>query len=250
MKNIRTYNVVSTLPEELRGLQTLANNLWWTWDAEAITIFERLDRKLWSAVYHNPVQMLATIDYKHLQAAKADKRFMESLKHVVHRLERYMTEPAWFQRKHHGGAPSYAYFSLEFGIHECLPIYSGGLGVLAGDHLKSASDLGLPLVGVGLLYRNGFFEQQLNADGWQLEAYPDNDFYNMPISPATGPKGERLKVTVDLPGRRVAAQIWRAQVGRVPLYLLDTNLQENPPADRGITRLMQLTKVSPLPVTL
>ena len=236
MKNIRTYNVVSTLPEELRGLQTLANNLWWTWDAEAITIFERLDRKLWSAVYHNPVQMLATIDYKHLQAAKADKRFMESLKHVVHRLERYMTEPAWFQRKHNGsGAPTYAYFSLEFGIHECLPIYSGGLGVLAGDHLKSASDLGVPLVGVGLIYRRGYFHQHLNADGWQQEFYPENDFANMPLALVRDGDNKPVVISVDMPGRKVHAQIWKVQVGRVPLYLLDSNLDWNSPADREIT---------------
>jgi starch phosphorylase len=236
MKNIRTYNVVSTLPEELRGLQTLANNLWWTWDAEAITIFERLDRALWSAVYHNPVLMLAKIDYKQLQAAKTDKRFMESLKRVLARLERYMTEPAWFQRKHDGsGAPCYAYFSLEFGIHECLPIYSGGLGVLAGDHLKSASDLGVPLVGVGLIYRRGYFHQHLNADGWQQEFYPENDFANMPLSLVRDGGNKPVVISVDMPGRKVHAQIWKVQVGRVPLYLLDSNLDSNQPADREIT---------------
>ena len=236
MKNIRVFNVVANLPEELSGLRTLAFNLWWSWDAEAIELFRRLDREIWRACYHNPVRLLGQMDQSRLQTLKADSGFMAHMRRVLSRMERYMSEPTWFQKAHDGAAKSdMAYFSLEFGIHECLPIYSGGLGVLAGDHLKSASDLGLPLVGVGLLYRNGFFEQQLNADGWQLEAYPDNDFYNMPISPATGPKGERLKVTVDLPGRRVTAQIWRAQVGRVPLYLLDTNLQDNPPADRGIT---------------
>ncbi|MCX6898145.1 MAG: alpha-glucan family phosphorylase [Verrucomicrobia bacterium] len=236
MKNIRVFNVVADLPEELSGLRTLALNLWWSWDAEAIELFRRLDREMWRCCYHNPVRLLGQVNQSRLQTLKADSGFVAHLRRVLARLDRYMTEPTWFQKKHDGAAKAdMAYFSLEFGIHECLPIYSGGLGVLAGDHLKSASDLGLPLVGVGLLYRNGYFEQQLNADGWQLEAYPDNDFYNMPITPALGANGERLKVTVDLPGRRVAAQVWLAQVGRVSLYLLDTNLQENPPADRDIT---------------
>ncbi|MBI5687155.1 MAG: alpha-glucan family phosphorylase [Verrucomicrobia bacterium] len=236
MKNIRVFNIVANLPEELSGLRTLAFNLWWSWDAEAIELFRRLDREMWRCCYHNPVRLLGQVDQSRLQTLRADSGFLAHLRRVLARMDRYMTEPTWFQKAHDGAAKAdMAYFSLEFGIHECLPIYSGGLGVLAGDHLKSASDLGLPLVGFGLLYRNGYFEQQLNADGWQLEAYPDNDFYNMPISPALAANGERLKVTVDLPGRRVVAQVWHAQVGRVSLYLLDTNLQENPPADRNIT---------------
>ena len=119
-----------------------------------------------------------------------------------------------------------AYFSAEFGLTECLPIYSGGLGVLSGDHLKSASDLGVPLVGVGLLYREGYFRQYLNADGWQGEQYPENDFYNLPLTLVRGEDGSPLKVAVELPGRLLTAQIWRVQVGRVPLYLLDTNVPE------------------------
>ncbi len=128
-----------------------------------------------------------------------------------------------------------AYFSAEFGLHESLPIYSGGLGILAGDHLKSASEIGLPLVGVGLLYRNGYFQQYLSADGWQQEAYPELDFYNLPIEPMKYTDGSPVQVRVDLPDNAVFCKVWRANVGRVPLYLLDTNLPENSPADREIT---------------
>src|SRR5262249_53190868 len=128
-----------------------------------------------------------------------------------------------------------AYFSAEFGIHESVPIYSGGLGLLAGDHLKSASDLGLPLVGVGLMYREGYFRQYLNVDGWQQERYPENDFFNLPLIPETKQDGTPLLVAAPLPGREVQCRVWRIQVGRVPLYLLDTNIPQNSPEDRTIT---------------
>ena len=236
MKHIRPFNVVASLPEELSGLRTLAYNLWWSWNAEALELFMRLDRELWNEVSHNPVLLLGKIDQRRLQELKTDSGFLAHLRRVLNKLDHYMAEPAWFQRVHGNSRPAdVGYFSLEFGIHESLPIYSGGLGVLAGDHLKSASDLGVPLVGVGLLYRRGYFHQRLNADGWQQEVYPDNDFYNMPVTLLRNADGQPTKIQVELPGRAVQAQIWLAQVGRVPLYLLDTNLESNPPADREIT---------------
>src|SRR5206468_4930174 len=128
-----------------------------------------------------------------------------------------------------------AYFSAEFGINESVPVYSGGLGVLAGDHLKAASDLGIPLIGVGLMYREGYFRQYLNVDGWQQERYPENDFFNLPLIPETKPDGSALLISVPFPGREVWARIWRIQVGRIPLYLLDTNIAKNAPDDRNIT---------------
>ncbi len=158
MKNIRVFNVVANLPEELSGLRTLAFNLWWSWDAESIELFRRLDREMWRSCYHNLMRLLGQVDQSRLQTLKKDSGFVAHLKRVLARLNHYMTEPTWFQKAHDGAAKAdMACFSLEFGIHECLPIYSGGLDVLAGDHLKSASDLGLPLVGFGLLYRNGYF---------------------------------------------------------------------------------------------
>ncbi|MBI5397336.1 MAG: alpha-glucan family phosphorylase [Verrucomicrobia bacterium] len=236
MKNIRTFEVVASLPEELSPLRTLAYNLWWSWNAEAIELFLRMDRDLWRETYHSPILMLGRISQERLGVLKNDGGFLAHMKRVMARLERYMNDTTWYHKVHDGNNPAaIAYFSLEFGIHECLPIYSGGLGVLAGDHLKSASDLGVPLVGVGLLYRRGYFHQRLDANGWQLEVYPDNDFYNMPITLVRNPEGLPLIISLDYPGRTVRAQIWRAQVGRVPLYLLDTNIESNSPADRDIT---------------
>src|SRR5690242_15610146 len=140
----------------------------------------------------------------------------------------------WFRRVHDEARQQgfqVAYFSMEFGLTECLPIYSGGLGVLAGDHLKSSSDLDLPLAGVGLLYQKGYFRQFLNADGWQQENYPDNDFYNMPLQPERDPQGNPVRISVEFPGRTIYAQVWRAQVGRIPLFLLDTNIPLNNATD-------------------
>ncbi len=236
MKNIRTFEVVASLPEELSPLRTLAYNLWWSWNGEAIELFLRMDRDLWRETYHNPILMLGRISQERLGALKNDGGFLAHMKRVMTRLERYMSEETWYHKVHDGNNPAQiAYFSLEFGIHECLPIYSGGLGVLAGDHLKSASDLGVPLVGVGLLYRRGYFHQRLDANGWQLEVYPDNDFYNMPMTLVRNAEGLPIIISLDYPGRTVRAQIWRAQVGLVPLYLLDTNIESNSPADRDIT---------------
>ena len=236
MKNVHTYHVVPSIPERLMNLKDLAFNLRWAWDHETIALFRRLDRDLWEATGHNPVLMLGTIEQSRLREAEGDESFLAHLERVHKDYERYMTEPAWFQKAY----PEFkdlriAYFSAEFGLTECLPIYSGGLGILAGDHLKSASELGLPLVGVGLLYQKGYFRQYLNVDGWQQERYPTNDFYNMPLQPVRKEDGRPVFVELQLLGRKVRAQVWRVHVGRVPLYLLDTNLPANRLEDQDIT---------------
>jgi len=234
--SVRTFQVFPDVPASLQPLLEMAHNLWWVWNPEAVDLFRRLDRELWEAVYHNPVKLLGMIQQEKLAAAAADEGYLARLERVYESFKEHLTSDLWFQRNHKDAAGMHvAYFSAEFGLHESLPIYSGGLGILAGDHLKSASELGLPLVGVGLLYRNGYFQQYLSADGWQQEAYPELDFYNLPIEPVTFTDGTPVQVRVDLPENSVFCKVWKTNVGRIPLYLLDTNLPENAPADRDIT---------------
>lgn len=217
-------------------MKDLVYNLSWTWNHETISLFRRLDRNLWDETYHNPVDMLGQINHARLEDAINDDSFMSHLRRSHEDLQTYLTDTTWFgHRFGKTDGPQIAYFSMEFGLSECLPIYSGGLGMLAGDHLKSSSDLGIPLVGVGLLYQKGYFQQYLNADGWQQETYPENDFYNLPILPALDGDGQHLTIDVQMVGRKVYAQVWRAQVGRVSLYLLDTNTEKNESRDRKIT---------------
>ncbi|HEX4796836.1 MAG TPA: alpha-glucan family phosphorylase, partial [Humisphaera sp.] len=233
---IRTFQVFPDLPAELEPLLELARNLWWVWNPDAVELFRRLDRKLWEDVYHNPVKMLGSIAQSKLAAAAKDDGFLAHLNRVHAIFKEHMTGKGWFHEKHGDLSKLLiAYFSAEFGLHESLPIYSGGLGILAGDHLKSAAELALPFAGVGLLYRNGYFQQYLSADGWQQEAYPELDFYNLPVEPMRYTDGSSVHVRVEMPDNAVFCKVWRANVGRIPLYLLDTNLQENSPADREIT---------------
>ncbi|MEA2031394.1 MAG: alpha-glucan family phosphorylase [candidate division Zixibacteria bacterium] len=235
-KSYDTFRVRAILPDELAILEELSYNLHWTWNHETIELFRRLDGDLWNAVYHNPVKMLGLIKQDRLSQIINDEGFMDQLKRVYNNLQEHLTGKTWFEKKYEKfESPKIAYFSMEFGLTECLPIYSGGLGILAGDHLKSASELGLPLAGVGLLYQQGYFQQYLNTDGWQQETYPDNDFYNLPIHIETDENGKPVLVEVPFPGRTVYAKIWRAQVGRIPLYLLDTNIPQNNQDDRKIT---------------
>ncbi len=233
---VRTFEVIPSLPEPLRPLLELAYNLWWSWHPEAVELFIRLDRELWRDTHHNPVLMLGQISQQKLEAAARDEGFLTTLGNVTARLKRHQTRPAWHQRN----APelegkTIAYFCAEFGITECLQIYSGGLGCLAGDHLKSAAELGLPLVGVGLLYRHGYFQQYLSADGWQQERIPNLDFANLPVEEVRDATGETVRVVVRLPGRDLHVALWKATVGRITLYLLDTNLSANRADDRDIT---------------
>ncbi len=235
-RSYETFRVRAFLPEELEPLSELAYNLHWSWDHDAIELFHRLDRDLWNETNHNPVKMLGSIKQDRLAKAINDDGFMDQLQRSYQTLQETLAGRTWFEDKYGKfETPKIAYFSMEFGLNECLPIYSGGLGILAGDHLKSASELGLPLVGIGLLYQQGYFQQYLNADGWQQETYQENDFYNLPIKLQAGSDGAPAVVEIPFPGRSVFAQVWLAQVGRIPLYLLDTNLPQNQPADRNIT---------------
>jgi starch phosphorylase len=240
MRPSHTFRVIPSLPAKLERLRELANNLWWSWNHEAIELFRRLDRDLWESTGHNPVLILGTIRQERLEQAAEDDGFIAHCDRVCRVFDRYMEgQGTWYRKTYvdmaQGDGPCIAYFSAEFGLTESLGIYAGGLGILAGDHLKSASDLGLPFVAVGLLYQQGYFRQYLNPDGWQQELYPENDFYNMPVTLERQVSGAPLTVEVEYPGRVVKAQVWRAQVGRVPLYLLDTNIGDNRHEDRDIT---------------
>jgi starch phosphorylase len=237
MKPIHSFITIPSLPQPLERLRDLAHNLRWAWDHDTISLFRQLDPDLWETTGHNPVLMLGTIDQHKLKQAASDEGFLAQLDRVAHSFDAYHSaQSTWFSRHHESTeGPLVAYFSAEFGVTECLSIFAGGLGVLAGDHLKSASDLGVPLVGVGLLYQQGYFRQYLNEAGWQQENYIDNDFYNLPLVLEKDAYGDPLTITLEFPGRTVHAQIWRAQVGRVSLYLLDTNVSENNLEDRSIT---------------
>lgn len=269
---VRSFRVAPALPEALRPLLEIAHNLWWTWNPKAIDLFLRLDRELWEETGHNPVRMLGQIAQEALDRAASDATYVHALSLTHAALREHLDRASWFQTRFPemlgateprragdptaiasggraplassgGGAGAdarpfqVAYFSAEFGLTECLQIYSGGLGVLAGDHLKSASELAVPLIGVGLLYRCGYFHQYLNSDGWQQETYPDLDFPNQPIHRVIDPAtGQQLRLSVQMPGRDITIGVWRCNVGRTPLFLLDTNFPENQKDDREITK--------------
>lgn len=234
---IGRFNVVPSLPEKLETLREIVYNLYWSWNHDAIELFRRLDRKLWEETHHNPVLMLGKISQDRLNEVAADDSFISHMNRVYVQLNVYMEEKSWYQKNYSlEGDKFIAYFSAEFGLTECLQVYSGGLGVLSGDHLKSASDLGLPLVAVGLCYKEGYFQQYLTNDGWQQERYELTDFFNQPMTLVTNFDNTPLKIEMNFPGRQVILQIWKIQVGRVPLFLLDTNIPENSEEDRKITR--------------
>jgi len=239
MRPIHTFGVVPRLPSSIEGLRTIAYDLRWCWSHESIELFRRLDRDLWEKSGHNPVLLLGTIEQEKLEQAAKDDAFLAHLRRVASNLENYhVGDTTWFRRNYAKTAdvPLIAYFSAEFGLTECLSIFAGGLGILAGDHLKSASDLGAPLVGVGLLYQQGYFRQYLSQSGWQQESYVDNDFHNLPITLVYHPNGSPVTIEVDLAGQLVNAQVWKALVGRVSLYLLDTNIPSNARSeDRDLT---------------
>ncbi|MDI7268390.1 MAG: alpha-glucan family phosphorylase [Myxococcota bacterium] len=235
MVSSHVYSVLPNLPDELKPLLRIAYNLWWTWDPDAIALFQRVDPENW-AVDHNPVRMLGALKPRRVRELQTDDVFLSHIERVAARLDEYLRHTSWYQRIYGEELGCrIAYFSAEFGLHECLRIYAGGLGVLSGDHFKSTSDLGLPLTGVGLLYQQGYFHQYLNLDGWQQETFPDSDFFNLPVELERDGDNAPLRVSIEYPGREVVAQVWRVQVGRVPLYLLDTNVPENIPEDRNIT---------------
>ena len=235
---VRTFTVLPNIPEKLSHLRDLAYNLWWSWNPDAMALFRRIDTELYESVENSPIRLLAAIPQTRYDELAQDDGFLVHLDRVWRKFNEYMNRATWFGDKvaPQGEQPCLiAYFSMEFGLHECLPIYSGGLGVLAGDHLKSASDMGIPLVGVSLLYRQGYFRQYLNPEGWQQERYPDHDSFHLPLIAELRPDGSPLLVSVAFPGREVWVRVWRVQVGRVPLYLLDANLTKNSVDDRNIT---------------
>ena len=226
------------LPERLSRLGDLAYNLWFSWHSRSIQLFQHLDRKLWNDVNHNPVRLLHEIDPQRMDEVAEDERFLKRYNRVIGMFDSYMNkEHTWFQTRHPEGKNiRIAYFSMEFGLHESLPIYSGGLGILAGDHLKSASDLGLPFIGVGLLYREAYFTQHISMHGNQQSIYLHNDYSNMPIKPVLEKTGDPLCVEVVIEDRPVALRVWMAQIGRVSLYLLDTDFPDNTSDDRNILK--------------
>ena len=243
------------LPRRLRRLADIAYNLWWTWNPEAERVFRFIDRVRWENARHNPVSFLRQIPKESLKAALQDRYYLELYDTVVRDFDAYMHrgEDTWYSRQHPGRHEQpIAYFSTEFGLHESLPFYAGGLGVLSGDHLKEASDIGLPLVAIGFLYTQGYFTQHVTEDGWQEARYARLSFPDLPVSAV--PKENRLAssldsgsaaessdppepqmISVQLPGRDVSARLWRVQAGRVPLYLLDTNVPGNQPSDRELS---------------
>lgn len=218
-------------------LANLAYNLWWSWQPGGDRLFRRLDPELWERMAHNPVRFLREIDPDRLSAATKDRIYLKRYDRMVREFDQAMDGvDAWYRRTFpERSEVPIAYFSTEFGLHESLPIYAGGLGVLSGDYLKEASDLGVPLVAVGFLYTQGYFVQRITEDGWQEAMYTDLAFPDLAVFPEFDESGEPQMVSVSLPGREVFARLWRVQVGRVPLFLLDSNVERNQPSDRSLT---------------
>ncbi len=235
VRALRRFTVRLALPTPLAPLGELVTNLRWSWHAASRDLLASVDPALWVAVDQDPVRLLAEVAPERLAELAGDKGFLARLSAAHDDLDGYLTTPRWYQELDDAPA-AIAYFSPEFGITEVLPQYSGGLGILAGDHLKAASDLGVPIIGVGLLYRAGYFQQSLSAEGWQQERYPPLDPYGLPLTLVTGTDGAPLTISIAMPGAvSLTARIWRAQVGRVPLLLLDSDVEENAPEQREVT---------------
>ncbi len=234
--DIRSFYVAPKLPDALRPLQEIAMNLWFSWTWDAVRLFIRIDAEKWEESYQNPVAMLGRVSQERLKELALDDSFVANVDRIHQELKDYLRRKKWFDISYKDiNDMLIAYFSCEFGLDEGLPVYSGGLGVLSGDHLKTASDLGIPLVGIGLLYRQGYFRQRLNSDGWQLEEYPENDWFNMPVTLEKDESGKPVVISVEMADKVVYARIWRVQVGNVKLLLLDTNFDMNIPWGREIT---------------
>ncbi|HLG44170.1 MAG TPA: alpha-glucan family phosphorylase [Nitrospirales bacterium] len=225
------------LPPSLGRLWEVAHNVWWSWHPEPRALFEALDRTLWKLTSHNPVKLLRELSPERALSASADPAILRRYEAVLFAFDEYMSShDTWFARQHSNKAENLiAYFSAEFALHQSIPIYSGGLGILAGDHCKEASDLGVPLVGIGFLYPQGYFHQRISADGWQQAWYEPFSRVDAPIRPALLPNGERLLIQVNLAGRTIQAAVWQLCVGRVSLFLLDTDVEANAPWDRDLS---------------
>lgn len=237
MQPVRTFTVVPALPPPLEPLRELATNLRWAWDHDTIDLFRRFGDDVWEDSGRNPVVLLNIVEQHRLDWAANDAEFLAHLERVERSLQAYLEAEFTWYRRTHGDVDGIrvAYFSAEFGVTDPLSIFAGGLGMLAGDHMKSASDLGIPLAGVGLLYQQGYFQQRLNDAGWQQEIPAENDFHALPLTLERDADGQALTVELGFPEGPLVAQVWRAQVGRVPLYLLDANVPENTPEQRRVT---------------
>ncbi len=232
----RTAETIAALPQPIKRLGEIAYNLWWSWSPEGRWIFRDIDPAVWEQVYHNPVRFLREVSPERLQAASENQDYVRVYERVMAEFDAYLeARVKWFETSYpYLEDRPIAYFSAEFGLHESLPIYSGGLGILAGDYIKEASDLGLTLVGIGFLYPQGYFTQRLNSEGWQVAEYHKLNFALAPAVPARDANGREVMIEVELPGRSVYAKIWRIQVGRVPLFLMDTDVNVNAPSDRDL----------------
>ncbi len=224
--------VQSDVPGKLESLKVLSNNLWWSWNAAAESLFKRMDPSLWEEVEHNPKLLLEKIDYKRLLVLEDDDSFVTELSKIYKSFKEYLSRPGDPSR------PKIAYFSMEFGIHPCLKIYSGGLGILAGDYLKEASDSNFDILGIGLLYRYGYFKQKLGPRGEQLSIYDAEEFSHLPINPVKDSEGNNILVSLAWPGRTIKIQVWEAMVGKVRLLLLDTDFEDNSAEDRTVTHYL------------
>lgn len=226
-----------SLPPRINRLGELAYNLWWTWNPDAQTLFLRIDRELWERTNHNPILFLRLVERSRLNAVTNNRYYMDFYDRIMREFDQYMDpDETWFSRNYPELLGNQiAYFSMEFGLHETLPIYAGGLGILSGDHTKEASDLGLPFVALGFFYTEGYFTQQISEDGWQEARYTVHPFKDLPVLPILSETGEPLTIMVELAGRQVYVRLWEIKVGRVPLYLLDTNIEKNTAADRSLT---------------
>lgn len=232
----RTITVNPSIPERISRLKELSYNLWFSWTPEALELFERINYQKWTEMQHNPVKFLLQVGREDLEKVTKDSDYLALYDRVMADLDNYMGSETWFKSKYSNLADKpIAYFSAEFGFHESLPIYSGGLGVLAGDHCKAASDIGLPLVGMGLLYKQGYFTQQINREGWQEAVYPYQNYNEMPVKPTMDAEGKEIIIPVDLPGRTVYLKVWEIQVGRIKIYLMDADITMNNEHDRQLT---------------
>lgn len=231
------------IPRRINRLGELAYNLWWTWNPDAQRLYTRIDSVLWEKTNHNAIQFLRLADPPRLKNLINDRYFLEHYDRILRAFDDYMkSKNTWFVRTHpqHINQPI-AYFSTEFGLHETLPIYAGGLGVLSGDHLKGASDLGLPLVSIGFLYTQGYFSQHISEDGWQDARYLRLKFDELPVLPFVKEDGQPMTISVELPGRNILARLWEIRIGRVPLYLLDSDVEGNSPTDRELTSRLYIS---------
>ena len=235
MKNFQTYQIYPNIPPNLAFLEVLSRNMWWCWKKDAIELFRRIDPPLWVASGRNPIAFLAKINQSRLEQLAKDDGYCAHLEGVKEHFQNLVIDPVIREGSPFEAGDTIAYFSMEFGLHESLPLFAGGLGILAGDHLKAASNLAMPLIGVGLMYREGYFRQYLDQDGWQQERYPQTDIYNLPVERIKDGSGNDLKISIQGPEGPIHAIVWKIMVGRIPLFLLDTNLLYNTPAAREIT---------------